>query len=273
MRRLFDEGFAQFVDGVDDPRVELYRGVRDPGLLHDHGVFVAEGRLVVRRLLTSSRFRTRSVLVTPQAGEELSDILETLDERTPVYVGNYGLFNELTGFDVHRGCLAIGERPPAAPWSEVASAARTMIVLERVGNPDNVGGVFRAAAALGGDAVLLSPGCADPLYRKSIRTSMAAALAVPFATAEPWPDVLDALRAGGVEVVALHPSGLEEIDAVRRGPRIALLLGHEGLGLSGRTLAHADRRVRIWMTPGTDSLNIVTAAAIALHRLSPMADG
>jgi tRNA G18 (ribose-2'-O)-methylase SpoU len=260
--------FVQFVDAFDDPRVALYRSVRDPALLRDHGLFVAEGRLVVRRLLETPRFRTRSLLVTPQAAEELSDIVKTLDERTPVYVGDSGLFNELTGFDVHRGCLAIGERPPPVPWSQVASNPRTLIVLERVGNPDNVGGVFRAAAALGGEAVLLSPGCADPLYRKSIRTSMAATLAVPFATAEPWPDALGTLRADGVEIVALTPSGSEEIGEVRRARRIALLFGHEGLGLTAGALVHADRRVRIEMSPGTDSLNIVTAAAIAMHRLS-----
>jgi tRNA G18 (ribose-2'-O)-methylase SpoU len=265
--RLVSKAVVSVVDTASDPRLALYHGVRDPELLRAHGVFVAEGRLVVRRLLESPRFRTRSLLVTPHARVELSDLIKRLDDSTPVYEADFTLFHDLTGFDVHRGCLAIGERPTPPTWSEVVSDARTVIMLERVGNPDNIGGVFRAAAALGGDAVLLSPGCADPLYRKSIRTSMAATLALPFAEAEPWPDVLDLLRADGVEVIALTPSGPEEIDAVRRSPRIALLLGHEGLGLTGRTLAHTDRRVRIPMAPGTDSLNIVTAAAIALHVL------
>jgi tRNA G18 (ribose-2'-O)-methylase SpoU len=256
-----------FVDAATDPRLALYRCVRDPELLRSHGVFVAEGRLVVRRLLESSRFRTRSVLVTPTARAELSDLLERLDDAMPVYEADMDLFRQLTGFNVHRGCLAIGERPAPTPWLEVLRHARTVIVLEDVGNPDNVGGLFRAGAALGADEVLLSPGCADPLYRKSIRTSMAATLTLPFAAAEPWPDVLDDLRRDGVEIVALTTSGSEELDSVRRAPRIALVAGHEGRGLSEGALIRADRRVRIPMAPGADSLNVVTAVAIALHGL------
>ena len=168
------------VESATDPRLALYRGVRDPELLRAHGVFIAEGRLVVRRLL-ESRFRTRSVLVTPTARAELSDLLERLDDATLVYEADIDLFRQLAGFHVHRGCLAIGERPAPTPWRDVLRNARTVIVLEDVGNPDNVGGLFRAGAALGADAVLLSPGCADPLYRKSIRTSMAATLMLPFA--------------------------------------------------------------------------------------------
>ncbi|MGH9311800.1 MAG: TrmH family RNA methyltransferase [Vicinamibacterales bacterium] len=249
-----------------DPRLALYRGVRDPELLRRHGVFVAEGRLVVRRLLESPRFPTRSVLVTPTARAEVSDLIERLDAGTPVYEADVSLFRDVTGFNVHRGCLAIGERPEPTPWREVVSHARTLIVLEDVGNPDNVGGVFRAAATLGADAVFLSPGCADPLYRKSIRTSMAATLTLPFAMAEPWPDMIDGLRGDGVEIVALTPSGSEEIGQIWRPRRVALLVGHEGRGLGDAALARADRQVRIPMAPGADSLNVVTAVAIALHR-------
>jgi tRNA G18 (ribose-2'-O)-methylase SpoU len=257
------------IDAATDPRLALYRGVRDPELLRAHGVFVAEGRLVVRRLLESSRFRTRSLLVTPTVRAELSDVLERLDGGTPVYEADLDLFRQLTGFDVHRGCLAIGERPDPAPWRDVVRHARTAIVLEDVGNPDNVGGLFRTGASLGADAVLLSPGCADPLYRKSIRTSMAATLTLPFAEAEPWPDMLDDLRRDGVEIVALTPSGSETLDSSRRAPRLALVAGHEGRGLSGGALARADRHVRIPMAPGADSLNVVTAVAIALHAMQP----
>ncbi len=254
------------VDAPTDPRLALYRGVRDAELLRSHGVFVAEGRLVVRRLL-ESRFRTRSVLVTPTARAELSDVLERLDEAPPVYEADMDLFRQLTGFNVHRGCLAIGERPAPTSWREVVRHTRTAIVLEDVGNPDNVGGLFRAGAALGADAVLLSPGCADPLYRKSIRTSMAATLTLPFAEAEPWPDMLENLRRDGLEIVALTPSGSETLDSSRRAPRLALVAGHEGRGLSGGALARADRLVRIPMAPGADSLNVVTAVAIALHAM------
>ena len=255
------------VVAVTDPRLALYRGVRDPELLRAHGVFVAEGRLVVRRLLESSRFRTRSVLVTATARAELSDVLGRLDESTPIYEADIELFHQLTGFNVHRGCLAIGERPAPVPWRDVVRHARTVLVLEDVGNPDNVGGIFRVGAALGADAVLLSPGCADPLYRKSIRTSMAATLTLPFADAEPWPEALDDLRRDGVEVVALTPSGSRTLEEIPREPRIALLAGHEGRGLSGGALARADHLVRIPMAPGADSLNVVTAVAIALNRL------
>jgi tRNA G18 (ribose-2'-O)-methylase SpoU len=255
------------IETATDPRLALYRGVRDPELLRAHGVFIAEGRLVVRRLLESSRFRTRSVLVTPTAHAELSDAIERLDERPPVYEADTALFRELTGLNVHRGCLAVGERPAPAPWRDVLQSARTVLVLEDVGNPDNIGGLFRAAAALGGDAVLLSTGCADPLYRKAIRTSMAATLTLPFAAAEPWPAMLDDLRREGVEIVALTPSGEEDLNGVPRVPRIAILAGHEGRGLSEAGLRRADRRVRIPMKPGADSLNVVTAVAIALHAL------
>jgi tRNA G18 (ribose-2'-O)-methylase SpoU len=250
----------------NDPRVALYRGVRDPELLRAHGVFIAEGRLVVRRLLESSRFRARTVLATPAARAGLADLLEWSDD-TEVYEAELPLFRELAGFNVHRGCLAIGEwRGPAPSWQDVVRSARTVVMLERVGNPDNVGGVFRAAAALGADAILLSPGCADPLYRKSIRTSMAATLTLPFAVVERWPAGLNELRSRGFSILALTPSGEEEISGVQRPERAALLLGHEGLGLRAETLALCDRRVRIAMTPGADSLNVVTAAAVALDR-------
>jgi tRNA G18 (ribose-2'-O)-methylase SpoU len=260
------------VETAADPRLALYRGVRDPELLLEHGVFIAEGRLVVRRLLESSRFRARSVLVTPTARAELSDLLGRLDEATPVYEADIDLFRDLTGFNLHRGCLALGERRAPRPWRDVLQNARTVLALEDVGNPDNIGGAFRAAAALGADAVLLSPGCADPLYRKSIRTSMAATLTLPFASAEPWPGVLDDLRRDGVEIIALTTSGSENIGGLRRASRVALVAGHEGRGLSAAALARADRQVRIPMTPGADSLNVVTAVAIALHHLSAIGD-
>jgi tRNA G18 (ribose-2'-O)-methylase SpoU len=206
------------------------------------------------------------VLATPAARAGLADLLEWSDD-TEVYEAELPLFRELTGFNVHRGCLAIGEwRGPAPSWQDVVGSARTVVVLERVGNPDNVGGVFRAAAALGADAILLSPGCADPLYRKSIRTSMAAALTLPFAVIERWPAGLTELPSLGFSILALTPSGDEEISAVQRPERAAFLLGHEGIGLSAETLALSDRRVRIPMTPGADSLNVVTAAAVALDR-------
>jgi tRNA G18 (ribose-2'-O)-methylase SpoU len=189
-----------------------------------------------------------------------------------VYVASRDVIMAATGFDLHRGCLALAERPPARGFEGVVAAADLFVVLERVVDADNVGSVFRSAEAFGAGAVLLSPGCADPFYRKAIRTSSGAALVVPFAAAEPWPGALDRLRAGGVVVAAATP----EADAMdigafvrtpaARGP-IAVLLGTEGHGLTAEARAHADIRIRIPMTGALDSLNIATATGIALHRL------
>ena len=182
------------VTDPDDERLADYRNVPDPELLERRGVFVAEGRLVVRRLLTGSRFTARSVMVTETGLASLADALEDADS-IPVYVVPQPLMNDVTGFNIHRGCLAIGERRADDDWRLAVLARRDCLVaLERVGNADNVGSVFRNAAAFGVDAVLIGPACADPLYRKAIRTSMGAVLSVPFARALPWPQALHELR-------------------------------------------------------------------------------
>ena len=257
------------VASLDDPRLEDYRNVPDPELLRRRGVFVAEGRHVVRRLLTESRYTARSLLLTPAAADGLADLSSRLD-GVPVFVVSQAAMNAITGFNIHRGCLAIGERPPLPPWQSLARDARRLVVLERVSNADNVGGIFRNAAAFGVDAVLLGPSCTDPLYRKAIRTSMGAALRLPFAAMEDWPLDLHRLKAQGFRLMALTPSAdaraLDDIDA---STATALLVGHEGTGLSDDALAAADVRVRIPMAPGVDSLNVATAAAIALYALSP----
>lgn len=245
--------------------------MRDPELLRDHGVFIAEGRLVVQRLLEQSSLKARSVLVTRAAREQLEPALA--QAACPVFLAEPALVADLVGFNVHRGCLAIGERPPQRGVESLVSSAgpAPLVVLERVGNPDNVGGVFRNAAALGAGAVLLSPGCADPLYRKAIRTSMGAALTVPFAAFESWPSGLESLRAGARTIVALTTSPdaapIEEVANRVKGP-VALLLGHEGHGLSAEARRHAHREARIPMARGADSLNVSSAAAIALYRFS-----
>ena len=195
------------IDDLDDPRIALYRGIPDPELLRAHGVFVAEGRQVVRQLLASDRFRTRSVLVSPAALEGLRDAFDE-EGPLPVFVMPAERLSLLVGFNVHRGCLAIGERqPPAAvePWWRQAEASRLVVAAERVGNADNMGALFRNALAFGAGGILLSPGCCDPLYRKSIRVSTGAALRLPFAVDEQWPDGLGRLREAGVRVLALTP--------------------------------------------------------------------
>ena len=195
------------IDDLDDPRIALYRGIPDPELLRAHGVFVAEGRQVVRQLLASDRFRTRSVLVSPAALESLRDEFDE-EGPLPVFVMPADRLSLLVGFNVHRGCLAIGERqPPAAveSWWRQAEASGLVVAAERVGNADNMGALFRNALAFGAGGILLSPGCCDPLYRKSIRVSMGAALRLPFAVDEQWPDGLSRLREAGVRVLALTP--------------------------------------------------------------------
>src|SRR5581483_3964818 len=174
------------VDDVADPHLADYRELKDAALRRRAGVFVAEGRLVVRRLFDAGRFRVRSVLVTEAALDDLRDVLI---DGAAVYVASDDTIKRIVGFKFHRGCLAAVERPPATPLASLL-AGRLLVVLERVTNPDNMGGVFRNAMAFGADGVLLSSGCADPLYRKAVRVSMGGTLRVPFAVLEPWPEAL-----------------------------------------------------------------------------------
>ncbi|MBI3048921.1 MAG: RNA methyltransferase [Acidobacteria bacterium] len=259
------------IGDATDRRLDDYRNVPDSELLRRRGLFVAEGRLVVRRLLAERRFLTRSVMVTEAARASLDDVLGARPD-VPVYVVPLAVMNGITGFNIHRGCLAIGERPQPTPWTDVVSGARTVVVLERVANADNIGGVFRNAAAFGAGAVLLDAASTDPLYRKSIRTSMGAALTVPFARAEPWPGVLLELGGCGFATVALTPASSappidESMKRLARQP-VALVLGHEGEGLTDGALDSCSHRARIPMAPHIDSLNVASAAAVALYERS-----
>lgn len=256
------------IASLDDPRVADYRFIADQRYLQSHGIFVAEGRLVLRRLLDSYRFETRSILLTPAAADNLGAALD--GTTAPIYQAPQALMNEIAGFNIHRGCLAIGARPAAAVLAPATLDQATRIVaLEGVNNPDNVGGIFRSAAAFGVDLVVLGPGCGDPLYRKAIRTSMAATLAVPFVAAGPWPDAIACLRDQAFEVLALTPAAAAApLDAFRASShRIALLLGAEGAGLSADALERSSARLRIPMSGNADSLNVTTAASIAMYEL------
>jgi tRNA G18 (ribose-2'-O)-methylase SpoU len=267
------------IDDAGDERLGDYRGVSDADLAARHGLFIAEGRLVVRRLLAASRFTTRSVLVTEPALEALADVLDPV-RPLPVFLVPQSVMNGVTGFNIHRGCLAIGERPAPARWQDVMNQIPTpnsqlptvVAVLERVANADNVGGVFRSAAAFGADAVLLDPVSTDPLYRKAIRTSMGAALQVPFARAEPWPAALRELRELGFAVVAMTPGpaarSLPEVAHGLAGRKIAFVLGHEGEGLTTEALGACEVQARIPIREGVDSLNVASAAAIALYQFA-----
>lgn len=254
-----------------DPRVADYHGVRNPALVRQGGFFIAEGRQVVGQLLTGRRFPVRSVLVTDPARRALDRELSARSDL-PVYLVPPALVQELTGFHIHQGCLAVGVRTAGASWREIAGGATRLLALEAVGNPDNVGGLFRNARAFGAGGVLLGPGCADPLYRKAIRTSMGAALQVPFAPLPEWPDELCALRSDGWAVVAATPSAdaqpLGEAAGALRGRRVAIVLGHEGDGLSAGALGACEIRARIPMAAGIDSLNVAAAAAIILYELT-----
>jgi tRNA G18 (ribose-2'-O)-methylase SpoU len=247
-----------------------YQHVGDHRWLTTQGLFVAEGRFVVRRLLESRRFRIKSIIVTPAALLGLSDALLA---GTPVHVLEQDVLNRITGFNFHRGCLALAHRPAATAPAGLLDKARRLLALEGVGNPDNVGGLFRVAAAFGVDGFLLDPASADPFYRKAIRTSMGAVLDVPFERVHAWPAALGRFRERGFDVVALTPREdarplAEYVAAGAPARRIVIVVGAEGSGLTEEALAEATERVRIPISPGVDSLNVTVAAGIALASLA-----
>lgn len=259
------------IDRSDDPRIAAYAEIADHERVRARGLFVAEGRLVVRRLIEWRRFEVASVLVTPAALAGLSDVVD--GGGWPVYVCGPEVVETLTGFDFHRGCLALARRPAEPPPLAQFAGARRLLALEGVGNPDNLGGLFRVGAAFGVDGLLLAPSCADPFYRKSIRTSVGYVLRVPFASLDPWPASLDGLRAAGLSVVALTPDPgarplREFAAALTAEARAILLLGAEGPGLTPEAMRTADHRVRIPMAADVDSLNVTVAAGIALAFLN-----
>jgi tRNA G18 (ribose-2'-O)-methylase SpoU len=265
------------LDGAADPRVEAYRHTGDPDWLRSHGLFVAESRLVVRRLLaTSSRFRPLSILATASAVESLRAEMNALSADCDVFVCAQEELDAIGGFHFHRGCLALGERRDEAFTEEAFATARLVVALEGIGNPDNVGGIFRSAAAFRAGGVLLDPGCADPLYRKAIRTSMGAVFRVPFARVDDWPSGLGRLRRRGFSIVALTPEPgartLEDVARARRGSdAVVVLAGAEGDGLTEQARSCADDRVSIPIDPEVDSLNVTVAVSIALHALATAA--
>ena len=255
------------VDDPADPRLADYVGLTDSvrRVRHDpeQGLFIAEGQLVMRRAAQAG-CRVRSLLLAPNRVDDLLPELAALD--CPAYVGSAEVLHAVTGFHVHRGALASFARPPVRSVEEVLRTAERVLVLEEVNSPTNLGAIFRSAAGLGMDALLLSPTCCDPLYRRAVRVSMGEVLAVPYAYLPQWPAGLDQLRAGGFRILALTPAAdavpLDAVD-VRPGEKAAILLGAEGPGLTADALAGSDVRVRIPMSAGVDSLNVGAAAAVA----------
>ena len=255
--------------GAEDPRLDPFRRVGDPAWLAREGLFVAEGRLVLERLLASRRYDVASIVVTPAAHDALGRALA--GATCDVFVCELAALRTITGFNFHRGCLALARRPPAQTL-DALKGARRLIAMEGIGNPDNVGGIFRTAHALGAGGGVLDEGCADPLYRKAIRTSMAATLLLPWTRAKSLPDALSELRRDGYLIAALTPAVpsatlAEFAEQARDADRLVLLVGAEGAGLSDAALEIADVRVRIPVDPAVDSLNVVVAAGIALERL------
>jgi len=259
------------IDRSDDPRIQDYRDVSDAELLRRRNLFVAEGRLVVGRLLAEG-YRIVSLLLNEASAQALEKSLAGAAETTPIYVCDTVNFALITGFNLHRGCLALAERPARRAPSDVADQSDVVLVLEGVTDPDNVGSAFRNAAAFGAGGVLLSPTCCDPLYRKAIRTSMGSTLRVPYARFENWPADLNTLmKAKGFRVVALtlRESAVDLASCPRQpGQRTAVLVGSEGPGLTAAVEAVADISVRIPIRPEVDSLNLATATGIALYFLT-----
>jgi tRNA G18 (ribose-2'-O)-methylase SpoU len=261
---------AVAVDDIADSRVADYRDLTD-GQRRRQENFIVEGALAIRQLL-QSHYPVRSLLVTPSKLRALEPFLTPKFADTPVYVAPQPVLAGIAGYNVHRGALASADRLPLPAVDDLLSTAGLVVVLEGVNDHENVGALFRNAAAFGVDAVLLCPRCADPLYRRSVRVSVGHVLHVPWTRLEPWPDGLKRLRTFGLTVVAMTPRP-EAVDlpSFSSGGPMALLLGEEGPGLSPGALAAAGCQVRIPMAASVDSLNVATAAAIALYHVASAA--
>jgi tRNA G18 (ribose-2'-O)-methylase SpoU len=260
------------VTDPDDPRLADYRDLRDVALRRhleaEHGLFLAEGEKVVRRAVEAG-YPPRSFLMAPRWLDGLADVLATTD--APCYVVSEAMAEQVTGFHVHRGALASLERRPLPSVDDVLAGARSVLVLEDVVDHTNVGAVLRSGAALGMDAVLLAPRCADPLYRRAVKVAMGAVFALPWTRLPDWDDALPALSRAGFTTVALTlaDDAVPLAGAVAGRDKVALVLGSEGHGLSARWQEAADVRAVIPMSRGpevgVDSLNVAAAAAVACY--------
>lgn len=254
----------------DDPRIEPYRAVRERDLVGRDGGFIAEGEVVLRVFLTNSAYQIETLLIAENRVAPLSDLLSSLPASVRVYTASRAVMNHIVGFPIHRGVLAMGRRGADLGAKDLVFRLpdRSLVVgLVGLANHDNVGGVFRNAAAFGVGAVLLDPSTCDPLYRKAIRVSVGASLMVPFARVDNADAMVDMLHGFGFEVLALSPSGRDRLADVRRAPRTALILGAEGPGLPASLLART-RTAAIPMASGFDSLNVATTSGIALYHLA-----
>ncbi|MCU1405588.1 MAG: putative tRNA/rRNA methyltransferase [Glaciihabitans sp.] len=232
------------------------------------GLYIAESAKVIARALAAGH-RPRSVLLQEKWLPEIEPLLAGFDG--PIYVGDVGLLEQLTGFQMHRGAIASMQRPPLATVAQTVAGASRIVILEDIVDHTNVGAIFRSVAGLGADAVLITPRCADPLYRRSVRVSMGTVLQVPWTRIPSWPEGAAELKELGFHIaaLALDDTAVELDDFVVGAPeRVALLLGTEGDGLSRDALREADTIVTIPMLHGVDSLNVASASAVALYALS-----
>ena len=254
----------------DDRRIEAYRDIRERDLVGRQGKFIAEGKVVLRALLKSPHFATESILLLENRLAGLRGDLELAPSGVPVYVASRDVIDNIVGYPIHRGVLAIGNR--------VDSDRRTykppesdrpclLVVCAGISNHDNIGSIFRIAAAFAADAILLDDRSSDPLYRKALRVSVGAALSIPFRRQGGIAEIIGMLKESGITPISLSPSGQEFLSDVRPPSRTAIILGSEGNGLSAEVLSMT-RSLRIAMAPGFDSLNVAAASAIALHHFS-----
>jgi len=261
------------IDDPDDPRVAAYRDIKERDLVGRQGLFIAEGETVLRALVRDAPGRVASLLIDGKRAAKLADLFDALPDDVPVYGVGQAVLDAIAGFHLHRGVLAVGVKPP--PLSAEALLARAgaraptgaiVLVLMGIANHDNLGGIFRNAAAFGVEGVILDSDCCDRFYRKAIRVSSGATLSMPTAVLAPGEDVVDLLQGHGFQALALSPSADETLARLVPPPRTAVLLGAEGPGLSAAVMARA-RTVGIPMAGGFDSLNVATTSGIVLHHL------
>jgi len=260
------------IDDPDDPRLTPYRSIRERDLVGRSNQFIAEGKSVLAVLARQTRHTIQSVLILENRLDSVRDILATLPETTPIYTVTRNVIDQVAGFPMHRGVLAIGTRPDATqvPGRDITNQWRTVIALVGIANHDNIGGIFRNAAAFGADAVLMDGTSCDPYYRKAIRVSVGGVLTVPnfrfcdAATMTEW------LAQAGFEIVALSPAAHIPVHDWQSSQRTAIVLGAEGPGLP-RGLIAQHTGLSIAMANGFDSLNVAVTSAIVLHHLSTQA--
>ena len=265
------------IDDPADPRVAEFTTLTDAGLRRSReaaeGLYIAEGATVARRAIAAGH-RVRAFLVPPGTA---ADAAALAPAGVPVYTAGPAVMRAVAGFDVHRGRLASMERPDPRSLADVARGARRLMLLEDLADASNVGAVFRSAAALGADGVVVSNRCADPLYRRAVRVSMGTVFQVPWTRVRDWGDAVEWLRNVGFVVVVLSPTNnTTTLDAMAADPprRLALVVGAEGPGVRPRTLTHrADVVAGIPMAGGVSSLNAATAAAVAMWALRPHGEG